>query len=97
MYKACLVAKGFHQQARVDFTKTFSTIAKPTTIRVVQSLVVRFNRQIPQLDINNAFLNGELQEEVYMMQLQGFIDPQHPNHVCRLYKSLHGLKHAPRA
>ena len=72
-YKARLVAKGFHQQEGVDFTKTFSPIAKPTTIRIVLSLTVRFDGPLRQLDINNAFLSGGPKEKVYMHQPQGFV------------------------
>lgn len=62
----------------------------------MQSLAVEFDWVITQLDANNAFLNRELKEEVYMHQSEGFVDSQHPNCVCRLHKSLYGLKHAPR-
>lgn len=65
-YKARLVAKGFQQQAGIDFSETFSPVAKLTTIQIVLSLVVHFNWTIRQLDVKNAFLNGELKEDVYM-------------------------------
>ena len=81
-YKARLVAKGFYQQVGVDFTYTFSTVAKPTTIRIMVTVAIRFNWLLRELDVNNTFLNGELKEEVYMHQPQGFVDPEHPHYVC---------------
>lgn len=63
-YKAHLVDKSFHQQDGVDFTKTFSPVAKPTTIRVILSLAVRYDWPLRQLDFNNAFLNDDLKEGV---------------------------------
>ncbi|CAL9029523.1 unnamed protein product [Prunus brigantina] len=87
----------FHQQACLYFTETFSLVAKPTTIRLILSLVVQFDWSITQLDVSNAFLHGTLHEEVYMQQPLGFINPLHPTHICRLHKSLYGLKQAPRS
>ena len=95
--KARLVAKGFDQEDGVDYTKTFSLVIKPTTIRVIFTLAVHFNWFIHQLDVSNAFLHGSLLEEVYMEQPKGFVDPKLPHHVCRLHKALYGLKQAPRA
>lgn len=91
------MAKGFRQKAGVDLTETFSPVAKPTTIRIVLSLAIQFNWPIRQRDVNNAFLNRELKEDVYMYQQRGFVDSQHPDYVCRLHKLLYGLKQAPRA
>ena len=62
------MAKGFRQKAGVDLTETFSPVAKPTTIRIVLSLAIQFNWPIRQRDVNNAFLNRELKEDVYMYQ-----------------------------
>ncbi|GAU13081.1 hypothetical protein TSUD_173810 [Trifolium subterraneum] len=94
-YKARLVAKGFHQVHGFDFNETFSPMIKPITIRLILSLVVSYKWPLKQLDVNNAFLNGLLEEEVYMVQLPGFEVPD-ANLVCKLNKALYGLKQAPR-
>ncbi|GJZ86799.1 ribonuclease H-like domain-containing protein [Tanacetum coccineum] len=96
-YKARLVANGSSQQLGVDFDETFSPVVKPATIRKVLSLAVSCKWPIHQLDVKNAFLNGDLSETVYMYQPPGFVDARFPNHVFRLQRSLYGLKQAPRA
>uniref|UniRef100_A0A2N9HU52 Integrase catalytic domain-containing protein n=1 Tax=Fagus sylvatica TaxID=28930 RepID=A0A2N9HU52_FAGSY len=96
-YKARLVAKGFHQQQGIDFDETFSPVIKPPTVRMILSLAVSLNWPLRQLDVSNAFLHGILKEEVYMSQPQGYISAQHPDYVCRLHKSIYGLKQTPRA
>jgi Reverse transcriptase (RNA-dependent DNA polymerase) len=96
-YKARLVAKGYTQEEGIDFTETFSSVIKPTTIQLVLNIVVTQQWCIRQLDVNNAFLHGELQEDIYMAQPTGFVDSQLPNHVCKLHKALYGLRQSPRA
>ena len=96
-HKAWLVAKGFHQTPEVDFSETFNPVIKPTTVRIILTIVVTKGWKIQQLDVNNAFLNGKLQEIVFMSQPERFVDPEKPEYVCKLHKALYGLKQAPRA
>jgi histone deacetylase 1/2 len=95
-FKARLVAQGFLQTAGFDFTETFSPVIKPVTIRIILTLAVTYKWQVQQIDVNNAFLNGVLQEEVFMKQPAGF-EVADKSLVCKLHKSLYGLKQAPRA
>ncbi|KAH9682999.1 retrovirus-related pol polyprotein from transposon RE1 [Citrus sinensis] len=94
-HKARLVAKGFHQTAGVDYSETFSPVIKSSTVRVILSLAVMQGWKVRQIDINNAFLNGDLTEDVYMTQPEGFTVKE--GYVCKLNKALYGLKQAPRA
>lgn len=94
--KARLIANGKSQEPGVDFTETFSPVVKPATIRNVLNIGVAQNWPIHQLDVKNVFLQGDLEENVYMFQPQGFVDKNKPNHVCKLKKAIYGLKQAPR-
>ena len=91
------MARGFHQQQGKDFTDTFSPVIKSTTVRSVLHLAVNKDWGIRQVDVNNAFLQGRLSDEVYVTQPPDFVDQDRPNYVCRLKKALYGLCQAPRA
>ncbi|OMO51796.1 Reverse transcriptase, RNA-dependent DNA polymerase [Corchorus capsularis] len=95
-YKTCLVVKGFAQKACIDFDEIFSPVVKMSSIRVVLGLAASLNLEIEQLDVKTAFLHGDLQEEIYMDQPEGFKVKGKEHMVCRLKKSLYGLKQALR-
>ncbi|GKD98174.1 retrovirus-related pol polyprotein from transposon TNT 1-94 [Tanacetum coccineum] len=95
--KARLVAKGYQQEEGINFEESFALVARIEAIRIVITNAASKNMTIYQMDVMTVFLNGELKEEVYVSQLEGFVDPDHPTHVYRLKKALYGLKQAPRA
>ncbi|KAJ9547641.1 hypothetical protein OSB04_020184 [Centaurea solstitialis] len=96
-FKARLVAKGFTQTHGIDYDETFSPVAMLKSIRILMAISAYFNYEIWQMDVKTAFLNGKLTEDVYMEQPEGFEDPENPNKVCKLLKSIYGLKQASRS
>jgi hypothetical protein len=96
-YKAKLVARGFTQTYGVDYNETFALVAKFTSIRCIFTLAALEDIEIHQMDVKTAFLNGELEKEIYMEQPQGFVHKGGEHLVCKLHKSLYGLKQSPRA
>lgn len=95
-YKARLVAQGFAQKQGVDYDETFCPVVRTESVRTVIALSAQNNLKLHQMDITTAFLNGELQEEAYMKQPQGYVKNGNEDLVCRLKKSLYGLKQSPR-
>nr|CAE01974.2 OSJNBb0051N19.3 [Oryza sativa Japonica Group] len=95
--KARLVAQGFTQVEGLDFDETFAPVARIEAIRLLLAFAASKGFKLYQMDVKNVFLNGFIQEEVYVKQPPGFENPDFPNHVFKLSKSLYGLKQAPRA
>ena len=91
-----VVVEGYSQRKSVDFNEIFSHVVKMSSIRTVLSLAFTFDLEVEQMDVKTTFLHGDLEEEIYMKQLNGFHVEGKENYVCRLRKSLHGLKHAMR-
>jgi hypothetical protein len=97
IYKARLVAKGYAQTYGINYEETYSPIAKMTTIRAIIAMAAAKIWSLHQMDVKNAFLHGDLQEEMYMEQPLGYVHQTHPDLVFRLKKTLYSLKQAPRA
>ena len=95
-FKARLVAQGFTQTHGVDYEEVFSPVARMATIRSLLALANAHDLEIHQMDVHTAFLNGELEHEVYMEQPDGFINTDNPDFVCKLNRSLYGLKQSAR-
>jgi len=95
-YKARLVIKGFDQKKGIDYLDTYSSVIKIGTIRTLIVLATIFDLVVHRMDVKTAFLNGDLEEEIYMIQPEGCEVPGHENKVRRLRKSLYGLKQAPK-
>ena len=95
-FKARLVAKGFRQKEGLDYFDTYAPVARMTSIRTLIALASIYKLHIHQMDVKTAFLNGDLNEEVYMEQPEGYVLPGNEKKVCKLVKSLYGLKQAPK-
>jgi hypothetical protein len=95
-YKARLVVKGFRQRKCIEFDEIFSLVVKMSSIRVVLGLAASLDLKIEHMDVKTAFLHGDLEEEIYMEQPEGFKVIGKEDYVCQLKKSLYGLKQAPR-
>jgi hypothetical protein len=95
-YKARLVAKEFTQKGGIDYNETFSPISKKDSLRIIMALVAHYDLELHQMDVKTAFLNGSLEEEVYMDQPEGFSLKGKEHMVCKLNKSIYGLKQASR-
>ena len=95
-YKARLVAKGFRQTHVIDYDETFSPVAMLKSIRILLAIATYYDYEIWQMDVKTAFLNGNLLEDVYMTQPEGFVNPKNSEKVCKLQRSIYGLKQASR-
>jgi hypothetical protein len=92
VHKARLVAKGYQQVQGVDYDETYSLVAMPISIRIILAIVAYFDYDIWQMDVKMAFLNGNLTEDMYMTQPDGFVDPKNSSKVCKLQRSIYGLR-----
>ena len=95
-YKARLVAKGYHQRQGVDYDETFSIVAMLKSIRILLAIDAHYDYEIWKMDVKATFLNGNLTEDVYMTQLGGFTS-KYGSKVCKLHKSIYGLKQASKS
>ena len=95
-YNARIVVKGYRQKEGLDYFDTYSPVTRITSIRMLIAIAAINNLEIHQMDVKTAFLNGDLEEEIYMEQPEGFVAPGKEKKVCKLVKSLYGLKQAPK-
>ena len=95
--KAKLVAQGFYQKEEIDYKETFAPVAHLEAIRILLAFAASKGFKLYQMDVKSAFLNGYIEEEIYVRQPPSFENPKFPNHVFKLHKALYGLKQALRA
>ncbi|GJX75289.1 retrovirus-related pol polyprotein from transposon TNT 1-94, partial [Tanacetum coccineum] len=95
--KATLIAQGYNQQEGIDFDKTYASVARLEYVRILLAYACAHNFKFYQMDVKSSFLNGFINEEVYVAQHPGFVDSEKPNHVFKLKKALYGLKQAPKS
>ncbi|KAL3520958.1 hypothetical protein ACH5RR_019107 [Cinchona calisaya] len=95
-YKALLVTKGFTQKECIDYKETFSPISSKDSFRVIMALVAHFDLELLQMDVKTMFLNGNIDETIYMMQPENFVSKDTKNMICKLKKSIYGLKQVSR-
>jgi hypothetical protein len=91
------VVKGYSQVEGLDFDETFAPVARLESIRILLAYATHHDFKLYQMDVNSAFLNGPIKEEVYVEQPSGFEDEEYPNHMYKLHKALYGIKQAPIA
>jgi hypothetical protein len=97
VYKARLGTKGFRQVQGIDYDETFLPVAMLKSIRIILAIAAYFDYEIWQMDVKTTFLNGNLEEDVYMIQPEGFVDSNNARKICKLKKSIYGLKQASRS
>ena len=95
-YNARYVIKGFNQEESIDFKETYSPVVNFITLRILFAYATKFDLGIVHLDVETAFLQGDIEEDVYVQQPEGYVDPQHPGMVCKLFKAIYGLKQSGR-
>ena len=94
-YRLRLVVQEYFQTQGVDNEELFSPVASYSSIRTLLALASAYDLEVRQMDVKTAFLNGIIEHDIFISQSEGFIDPDHPEYVCKLKKSLYGLKHPP--
>ena len=92
-----LSQKGFQQVQGVEYDESFSLVSMLKSVRIMLAIAAFYDYEIWQMDVKTAFLNGNLSEDVYMTQPEGFVDPQNARKICKLQKSIYGLKQASRS
>ena len=90
------MVKGFTQKEGIDYRDTFSPVSKKDSLRIIMTLIAHFDVELHQMDVKTAFLNGNLDEDIYMEQPEGFAKKVNEHLVCKLKKSIYGLKQASR-